>query len=282
MGRPNCSRVRACSAAVSTHHRAPPTASADRTTRARSRTVPVGTSRARSAPTTAEASVHDATGRVGSKLFSWATSVASARSSTTQRTPLPTATGASTWVTTAPCTRGRRVPVTRSEPSGPGSPTRPCGRHRRTVGRGDGEGERRRHGPVGQAGQERLGQHPATCGRHHGGDHHRGVPRADGGGAAELLGHHGQLDDAGSLSAELVRHVDAQQALCGEVGPVGGHGVGVGVERHPHGRRDVAGLRPPLDGGPELLVLLLDPDGHRLRPRRGAAGGRSRRPTMTR
>ena len=44
MGRPNCWRVRACSAAVSRHQRAPPTASAEATTRASHGSAPRSTS----------------------------------------------------------------------------------------------------------------------------------------------------------------------------------------------------------------------------------------------
>ena len=77
------------------------------------------------------------------------------RPSGSRRRPV---TGASTWETTAPCTRGRSTPVTTSEPSGPGTPGQTGVGDGRAVGRRRGHGQRGGQAAVGQAGQERLGQ----------------------------------------------------------------------------------------------------------------------------
>ena len=70
IGRPNCSRTFAYSAAVCSAQAATPHASAARTTEARSRTVAVSTARIRAPGTRAPRAVISAVGRVGSAL-SW-------------------------------------------------------------------------------------------------------------------------------------------------------------------------------------------------------------------
>ncbi len=151
---------------------------------------------------------------------------------------------------------------------------------RRSVGCGRGHGQRRGQAAVGQAGEEGLDQTGRATGGHHAGHHRGGVPGPDRRGPAQLLGHHGELDHAGALAAQFLVEVDGQQPLRGQVPPVGREGVRPGVEGVAHDGGHPPGLGPAPDRGAQLLVLVLDADGHRIRPRRGAARGRpTTRPT---
>ena len=126
MGRPNWCRVRACSAAVSRHQRAPPHASAATTTRVRSRMRRVDVrASTRPAGTATSAKDQRADRREGSKLGSGSIRTAGPASTRTQWTPSSASTGASTRATVAPLSRGPSEPDTCSPPSGATHPVRP-------------------------------------------------------------------------------------------------------------------------------------------------------------
>ena len=158
MGRPNWWRVRACSAAVSRHQRAPPTASAEATSRASSRMrSAVAPSSSRSGGTTVPSTTQSADRRDGSKLGRASTRTDSPRSSRTQRT--------------SPSTVHRGQHARRPRPVG---------------NRADGAVDRERAVVTGATGQARPGDGRTV--RSTGGDDQRGGQGAVGQPGQELLG----------------------------------------------------------------------------------------------
>jgi hypothetical protein len=102
--------------------------------------------------------------------------------------------------------------------------------------------------PVGPQ-QRRTGQHGRQI--------RAGHDRASEG----LQGDH-QFQQAGALSAELLRDVQTQQSLLGEARPEGGTALLIGVERGAYDTDGRVALRPSAHRVGQCHVLLGQPDAH--------------------
>ena len=276
MGRPNCWRVRACSAAVSRHQRAPPAASAESTTRAPVPDPPGGhpgqhpRGRNRHRPSQR----HRADRRDGSKLGSGSTVTAGPRSSSTHRSrTVDGRPGPAPWHHGRPVREsGRRARRPTSVPSGARRAGQSGPGHGRAVGCRRRHHQRGRHGPVGQAGQQLLGQtglaDPATTAA-------TTAVVAQGPGAAARPSSSATTASSTipapwppNSSGRWMPRVPWAPSSAQKGGSASASASSA-ARVTPGGQRDSTQRRTD---GPQLLVLVPDPDGHRSGP-----GGVARR-----
>ena len=89
-----------------------------------------------------------------------------------------------------------------------------------------------------------------------------GEERARHAGAAELLGHHHELRESGTLARVLLGDMQPQPTLRREGLPERRERLGLLVERRPQHRRRAMPVHPTPDRSVQLLVLVTDPDRH--------------------
>jgi hypothetical protein len=135
------------------------------------------------------------------------------------------------------------------------------------AGQAGGQGERADRAAVGEPGQQFRARLDRLVGAQQGraGQDGRQV-RAGHDGLAEGLQSHGEFEQPGALPAELLRHVQTEQALVGEAGPELGTALVVGVERRAYDADGGVALCPATHRVGQRVVLLGQPDAHHNTP----------------